>query len=288
MKPTAYDSILEYSSVKQFGDFRRILIGNRGTISSGKLVKGLSLVFDKNDTSQNESLFSDAESQKVPINIVQKMGSRGTPGLIFNRNGYDEVLRQVESRGEISVATLMNKLAFEKAVDESIWEKSSETVKRRCVSRNLDKLLKETQVQYRVHGDRMHYLTIGAVEVRPFGGGSVERYPLFLFSCPELDLNKMRAEVETTGFINFWLDKNIFNNEIGQKLDNNFEVTLDSGFSNEVNTISQYMNAINLSAKYESVEIDPSYMAFQIVTGFEAEYVDPAWKAMLGGDNNAN
>lgn len=277
---TAYDNILEYSSIKQFGDFRRVLVGGRGTIASGNLSKGLTLVFDKNKDSQNEMLFEDFQKARTPIGVVQKLGGYNHPGLIFNKNGYEEVLRQIESRGELSISSLMDKLRFKADVDESVWEKTPETIKRRCISKNLDKLIKETQVQYRVHGDRMHYLTIGLVEVETYRD-KTERYPLFLFSCSELDLNKFNAKIDATGFINFWLDKNIFENEIGKKRNNNFEMTLDNDFAKEVNTISQWMNNINLSAKYKSVTIDPSYMAFQIVTGFEAEYVDPVWSKIL-------
>jgi hypothetical protein len=280
MAGTAYDNMLEYSSIKQFGDFRRVLVGNRGSIASGNLATGLTLIFDKNQGAQNEALFEDNYRTDVPINVVQKMGSYNHPGLLFNKNGYEEVLRQIESRGELSLGNLIDKLKFDKESDDNVWEKTSETVRRRCISRNLDKLIKETQVQYRVHGDRMHYLTIGLVEVETYQNKK-ERYPLFLFSCPELDLNKFTAQVDATGFINFWLDKNIFDNEIGLKRSNNFEVTLDNNFANEVNTITQYMKGINLSAKYKSVAIDPAYMAFQIVTGFEAEYVDPTWSRIL-------
>lgn len=280
MNDTAYDSILEYSSAKQFGDFRRVLVGSRGSIASGNLAKGLSLIFDKNLDNQNDTLFNEYQVDRSPINIVQKLGGRNNPGLIFNKNGYEEVLRQIESRGELSLVNLIDKLRFLKDSDEDIWENATDTVKRRCISKNLDKLIKETQVQYRIHGDRMHYLTIGLVEIETFQG-KTERYPLFLFSCPELDLNKFNAQVDATGFVNFWLDKNVFDNEIGNKRSNNFEVTLDNEFANEVNTISQYMNGLNLSAKFKSINIDPSYMAFQIITGFEAEYVDPAWNKIL-------
>lgn len=286
MNNTAYDNILEYSSIKQFGDFRRVLVGGRGTIASGNLVTGLSLIFDKNDDAQNEMLFDGLQKTKVPVNIVQKMGGYSHPGLIFDKNGYEEVLRQLESRGEISLGNLTDKLKFQKDSDETVWEQATDTVKRRCISKNLDKLIKETQVQYRIHGDRMHYLSIGLVEIETFSN-KTERYPLFLFSCPELDLNKLNARVDITGFVNFWLDKNIFDNEIGKKRKNNFEVTLDNSFANEVNTISQYMEGINLSAKYKSIKVDPSYMAFQIITGFEAEYVDPVWTDILKESSEA-
>lgn len=280
MKSTAYDNLLEYSSIKQFGEFRRVLVGNRGTIASGNLSRGMTLAFNKNQSDENETLFEQGQAQQIPINIVQKIGSYSHPGMIFNKNGYEEVLRQIESRGELSLSSLIDKLRFARESDETIWEKTTDAIKRRCISRNLDRLVKETQVQYRVHGDRMHYLTIGMVQVETYQD-KTERYPLFLFSCSELDLNKLTAQIDSTGFVNFWLDKNIFENEIGQKRNNNFEVTLDNDFASEVNTISQYMKGINLSAKYKSVMIDPSYMAFQIVTGFEAEYVDPVWAKIL-------
>lgn len=282
MSDTAYDNILEYSSIKQFGDFRRVLVGNRGTIAKGNLAKGLKLIFDKNDTNQNESIFEDPSNSATPtpINVVQMLGAYKQPGLIFDKNGYEEVMRQIESRGELSLASLFDKLKFAKSNDEDIWSKTTEPVKRRCVSANLSKLIKETQTQYRTHGDRMHFLTIGMVEIETFQN-DILHYPLFLFSCPELDLRVLKAQIDSTGFINFWLDKNVFENEIGRKRNNNFEVTLDNDFASEVNTVSQYMNSINLSATYKNIKVDPTYMAFQIVTGFEAEYVDPAWAKML-------
>lgn len=277
---TAYDSILEYSNTKQFGEFRRVLVGNRGSIASGNLVDGLSLVFDRN-TPDNQTLFEVDDKPKEPIGVWQKLGGRNQPGLIFDKNGYDEVVRQVEARGEISLTNLMGKLRFKTEKDTAIWDKLSDASKRRLISRNLDKLKKETDTQYRTTGDRMHYLTIGSVEVTD-NQDKVFNYPLFLFSCPELDLNKFNASVDQTGFINFWLDKNFFGNEIARMRSDNFEIVLDADFANQVNTISEYMNGVNLTAKYKSVKINPQYMAFQIVTGFEAEYVDPAWKKMLG------
>jgi hypothetical protein len=286
MASSAYDSILEYSGIKQFGDFRRVLVGNRGTIANGNLVKGMSLVFDKKNQSENESLFDDLNEEKEPINIVQKLGGRPHPGLLFDKSGYEEVMRQVESRGEISLMHLIDKLKFLQESDEEIWQKASETVKRRCLSRNIDKLLKDTKPLYRMYGDNMHYLTVGLVEVETYQAVT-ERYPLFLFSCPDLDIKKLSAKIDTTGFMNFWLDKNIFENEIGRKRNNNFEVTLDNSFASQINTFSTYMNGINLAATYKSVKVDPTYMALQIVTGFEAEYIDPVWQKILteGGNN---
>ena len=276
---TAYDSILEFSNPEQFAEFRRVLVGNRGSIASGNLTEGMSLVFDRN-SSINQSLFDTQAPSENIIGIWQKMGSRNQPGLIFNKNGYEEVLRQVESRGEINISNLVDKLSFKTHKDEELWLSAADTLKKRLLSLNLDKLKKETDTQYRTTGDRMHYLTIGLVEVTDFKD-QVYRYPLFLFSCPDLDINKFSAKIDQTGFVNFWLDKNIFSNEIGIKRDNNFEIDIDPDFANQVNTISDYMNGVNLTARYKSVNVNPQYMAFQIVTGFEAEYVDPAWAKML-------
>lgn len=280
MTSSAYDDILEYSGIKQFGDFRRVLVGNRGTIASGNLAKGMTLIFDKNTPGENGTLFDEIPTNKEPINIVQKLGSRNQPGLVFDKNGYEEVLRQVESRGEVSLTSLFDKIKFTKESDEDIWQRSSDATKRRCLSRNLDKLLKETKPIYRMYGDNMHYLTIGMVEIETYQGG-FEKYPLFLFSCPDLDIKKLSAKIDVSGFMNFWLDKNVFENEIGRKRHNNFEVTLGASFASEVNTFSTYMNDVNLAAAYKSVKVDPTYMSLQIVTGFEAEYIDPAWTKML-------
>lgn len=280
MASTAYDEILEYSGIKQFGDFRRVLVGDRGTIASGNLAKGLHLVFDKGKFAENEVLFEDIHKEKEPINILQRIGARDQPGLIFNKSGYEEVMRQIESRGEVSFVSLLDKLKFAKESDEGVWSSSPEAIKMRCLSKNLDKLLRETKPIYRMYGDTMQYLTVGLVEIETYQD-EVKKYPLFLFSCPELDLKKLSAKIDTTGFMNFWLDKNVFENEIGKKRSNNFEISLDNTFANEVNTFSTYMNDINLAAAYKTVKVDPTYMAFQIVTGFEAEYIDPAWSNIL-------
>ncbi len=280
MSQTAYDNILEYSSIKQFGEFRRVLVGNRGTIANGNLVKGLSLVFDKPRQADNASLFEETDKPKEPINIIQKLGGRPQPGLVFDKNGYEEVMRQIESRGEVSLMNIIDKLKFTTESDENAWSQATETAKKRCLSRNLDKLIKDTKPIYRMYGDNMHYLTVGLVEVVTYQN-ETERYPLFLFSCPELDLKKLSLKVDSSGFMNFWLDKNIFENEIGKKRNNNFEVSLGNAFAGELNTFSAYTNNINLAAAYKSVTVDPTYMAFQIVTGFEAEYIDPVWSKIL-------
>jgi hypothetical protein len=278
---TAYESILEYSSLKQFADFRMVLIGNRGTIASGNLATGMSLIYDKNAPKHEEQLLFDIEAEKkVPIGICQRVGGRSYPGLIFDKNGYDEILKQVEAKGEISLRALFGMLRFAKDSDEKNWEDLSDSVKRRCISRNLDKLIKDTNTQYHIYGDRMHYLAVGVVKIEDYKG-NILRYPLFLFSCADLDISKLRAMIDVSGFINFWLDKNVLNGEIGKKTRDNFEIALDADFTNAVNTIALQIRNTNLSDRYKLVEVDPSFMSFQIISGFEAEYVDPAWEKML-------
>lgn len=277
---TAYDSILEYSDTNQFGEFRRILVGNRGSIANGNLVDGLSLVFDRKK-SDSYDLFSEDEIESEPTGVCQKLGNNAQqPGLVFDKNGYDEILKQVESRGEIGLLSIINKLKFINEKDYEKWINLHDNTKKRLVSINLDKLKKETEIQYRTTGDRMHYLTIGMVEIID-NQDKQSNYPLFLFSCPELNITKFSANIEQTGFINFWLDKNILNNEIAKKRNNSFEISLNADFSNQVNNISQYVDDLNLGAKFKSVKVIPQYMAFQIITGFEAEYVDPAWSKIL-------
>lgn len=276
---TAYDSILEFSSTKQFGEFRRVLVGNRGNIASGNLANGLTLIFDKN-TSVNQTLFDDPNQVKMPIGIWQKLGGRNQSGLIFDKSGYTEVTRQVEARGELDLTSILDKLRFSKDKDSETWSATSDTLRRQLVSKNLNKLKKDTDIQYRTTGDRMHYLTIGLVKAVDYQDKEA-KYPLFLFSCPELDITKLKAAIDQTGFINFWLDKNILGSELAKKRSDNFDITLDADFSSQVNTIAEYINSVNLTAQYKSVTVDPQYIAFQIITGFEAEYVDPAWGVML-------
>jgi len=80
-------------------------------------------------------------------------------------------------------------------------------------------MIRETNSNYRIYGDRLHYFTVGKITIfKKEDIKETKNYPLFLFACSDVDEKKQRIEIETKGFINFWLDKNIFDNEISNKI----------------------------------------------------------------------
>ena len=141
--------------------------------------------------------------------------------------------------------------------------------------------MKKTDIQYRTHGDRLHYFVIGKVKTTERTRNSVENkvYPLFLFSCHETDQKRMTVEVEQSGFLNFWLDEKIFDGEISKAL-GGLEVTIDQDVAGKLTNIQQRINKLNITS-VEKVEFDPSFSMIGIITGFETEYVDLAWKEIL-------
>jgi hypothetical protein len=96
-------------------------------------------------------------------------------------------------------------------------EKTSEINKKKVIALNIDWMIKKTNIYYRTLGDRLHYFTVGKITTG-FEKGSIKHYPLFLFACSNVDEKKQKIEIETKGFLNFWLDKNILANEISKMI----------------------------------------------------------------------
>lgn len=291
---SAYDNILSYGNLKQFAEYRRVLVGNRGSMGSGKMATSMVLTYSRKrarlddvtiDNQNSLALFSGEDNDREPTDVNLDVGaSRKMPGLIFKKEAYSEILAQVLARQEVRIGSLLDTLYFSKTGDEQKWQDLSAKVKERLVARNLDRLNKETNTNYRIYGERMHYLTVGRVLTRDEHDVTYN-YPLLLFSCSKVDEQKLIVNVDTTGFLNFWIDKNILQDYLSKKLHDNFEVPLNPDLASSLNSLSTEINSMNF-LNFKEIRVDPTFLAIQIVTGFEAEYVDPAWEKILEGVHN--
>lgn len=278
---TAYDSILSFSNTKQFAEYRRTLVGSHGGVGSGRMATAMKLVFSR-EAGLPAQAPADASASREPTELILDYGnSRKFPGLIFNKASYSEILHQISARQEVQLSSLLDSFLFSKSDDENRWQQLTARVKTRLVARNLDKLNKETNTNYRIYGERLHYLTLGRLVTKDEAGVEAN-YPLVLFSCSRVDEQKLIVKVDSSGFLNFWLDKNILHDVIAKKHHDNFEVELSPDFSTRLNSLATDINSMNF-VEYQDVKIDPTFLALQIVTGFEAEYIDPAWEKILEG-----
>lgn len=274
---SAFDDILAYHSKEKFKDFRQALVSHkRGTLSSGTFSESMTVVYD-NDSIQT-SMLDDGISPQIKKILFLKQGQIQHPGFIFDTAGTDRALSIVASNGRLKLhEEFSNYLKFRSQDDKDAWTQSDRVDKKRCIARNIDDLIKKTDVNYRTHGDRLHYLVAGLVTTRQ--GKLINRYPLFLFSCSDLNRHTLEAEVESTGFLNFWLDRNLLENTAVTAL-GGYEINLNEAFPSLINSVASKIGALQ-SPEFDEISVDAKYTALSIVTGFEAEYIDPVWGKIL-------
>ena len=95
-------------------------------------------------------------------------------------------------------------------------------------------MMKETDVQYRTHGDRLHYLVIGKISFDFQKNFTSEHmtFPLTMFSCQgeRKTVEKyLTLQVEKTGFINFVLDERMLDSELTKANGNGESLTIQTG-----------------------------------------------------------
>jgi hypothetical protein len=215
-------------------------------------------------------------TNQVPDRLVVRVGGARQSGLVFDREGTDRALSTVSANGSLKLLEdFSGYLNFSGDSDRQAWEAADQRVKRRCLARNVDEMIKQTDINYRTHGDRLHYLVVGLVEVVDDKGISGD-YPLYLFSCTDLNQGLLQADIEQEGFANFWLDRNVLSGTIALACDG-YETSIDGGFASHLNTLCAKLNSLELP-HLRSVKAIPSYSALTIVTGFDPEYIDPVWE----------
>ncbi len=273
---SAYTDFLSKSSVSKFKDFRQALVSerSRGNLLSGNLADAM----DAAVKVSNALIFEVNQRQDID-KLFLKKGKADDWGFIFDMHGTEKALKYLTGGGALRLYDdFATHFRFKDDAKQEQWLSTSEIAKKKAIAANISQMIKKTEVNYRTHGDRLHYFTVGKVTV--WTKDEVARYPLFLFSCTSTNKRTYSVEVETSGFLNFWLDKAVLEYEVSKKI-KGFEVALDETFPSVLNDIAQKLSAIELP-DIDKLEVDPTYSSVGIITGFEPEYIDPVWKEILG------
>jgi|GEM_PF-1706284 len=279
IKMPAYNDFLSKSSLDKFKEHRQALVSerSRGNLLSGNLAEAM----DVASKASNAVVLDDDQSLDID-KIFLKKGKADDWGFIFDIHGTEKALKTLTSGGLLKLYDdFVSDFRFKDATKRDQWANTAELAKKRAMTANINQMIKKTEVNYRTHGDRLHYFTVGRITVTK--KDEILRYPLFLFSCINTDKRNLSVEVETSGFLNFWLDKSILEDEISKKI-KGFEVTLDESFPSLLNDIAQKLSSIEITT-VDKLEFDPTYSSIGIITGFEPEYIDPVWKDILGEHN---
>ncbi|HSH18774.1 MAG TPA: hypothetical protein VK978_05320 [Candidatus Saccharimonadales bacterium] len=276
---TAFDTFLAYSAQRKFNEYRQSLVGHKkGTLSSGTFADSMSIAVDQENAASNEDGKQPANVE--PTKLFQRVGKYQQPGFVFNLDGTEKSVANIASNGKLKLYEDFSKcLKFADTGKRDVWDNAPAAARRRCIGRNVQELIRKTDVNYRTHGDRLHYYVVGLVNITE--KKDTKRYPLFLFSCSDIDKNTMHVEVEASGFANFWLDKNYLGDLLMRTL-KGYELTIDDTFPAKANDIARKINTLQ-SVAFDNISCDLSYSSISVVTGFVAEYIDPAWSKILAG-----
>jgi hypothetical protein len=210
--------------------------------------------------------------------------SAGSPdvGFVFSGKGTEQAVKDITvGKGEIDIYNdYADKLLFSSEEKEQKWLAANN--KRSLISKAVDALIRQTDIQYRVHGDRLHYFVLGRIIMKikdNYGGTARQVFPLFLFSC-QGDAKTIRRtltmEIEQNGFINFPIDEKYLDSEICKCM-GGVEISLDSNIFTKMTELQKTLPKKNF-LNVESIEIDPSFSMIGVVTGFETEYLDKVWE----------
>ncbi len=203
-------------------------------------------------------------------------------GFVFNKTGTEKLIRNIATGSPIRLFDdFRDDFNFIDDNKEALWQKASDYTKRNLIAKNIMSMNNKTRIQYRTHGDRLHYLVIGRVVVMRQSGEKFERevYPLSLFSVQKSDPKTQRLEIESAGFYNFFLDENILDGELTRLLQTN-EISIDSNIGSTLTKIQLRLSSINLPY-IQSIKFDPTFSLIGVITGFGAEYLDKAWEEIL-------
>lgn len=203
-------------------------------------------------------------------------------GFVFTPAGTQTIISQLQKTTREHELNLFDDLRgefyFRDPQKAAIWADASQALQKRLIARNMQQMKRKTDIQYRTHGDRLHYLVIGKVTTQT--ARERKNYPLFLFTCEASDEKKQLVTIETSGFVNFWLDQEIFDGEISKILSGQLEITIDENFTTTLQTLTQRLNQLTLP-DYQHVAVVPDFSLLGIITGFETEYLDRAWGKIL-------
>lgn len=278
----AIDRIIENFGQKFVEESRKRLISAQGSIISGRLPESMTLsskiVSDVLEAS--EVLNSDEVQKSSEVRSIS-MG-RGHHGFVFTKDGTEKIINRlsVSLDGELRVYDdLRNDLLFNTEKSAELWRESNR--QRSILSKNIQAMMKETDVQYRTHGDRLHYLAIGKISFDYTKNYKTDRmvFPLTMFSC-QGDRNKAEKyqilQIEKTGFINFVLDEKMLDSEL-LNVNRGVTISIDDKLPTTLTAIQVKIPKLRFK-NIENIEIDPTFSMIGVITGFETEYLDPVWE----------
>ena len=284
----AYEELAELISKEDIVKAHKDLIVRGGTFASGKLCEYMDLsarsnrskaVFVFDDEEEEEA----TESNRIGKLFMRKYDTKTQDfGFVFKKTGTERLIRNIAAGSPIKIYDdFRDDFNFVDDKKTELWNKASEYTKRNLIAKDIMSMNNKTRIQYRTHGDRLHYLVIGKVVIMRQSGDKFERevYPLSLFSVQKSDPKIQRLEIESSGFYNFYLDENILDGEITRLLKTN-EISIDGNLGSVLTKIQLKLSNINLP-NIQSINFDPTFSLIGVITGFGAEYLDKAWVEIL-------
>lgn len=284
----AFDEIISKNGSDNLLSYRKGLVSSNGSLINGSIPEYMDLT-TRSKNRRVFDLFSEEEASKetTPDQLgalfIKKPGKLSRDyGFVFNKDGTEKIIRELIAGNPLYLARdLSSCYRFENEKKATLWASATDSTKRRLIAYDLMQLKKKTDIQYRVHGSRLHYLTLGKVSADIHEQSKSQRmsFPLFLFDCIGTDHMKQIAEIEQSGFINFSLDEKYFNSEI-QYICNGLSIEIDDTLPSRLNVIKNKIEKLEIP-NVENIDVDVTFSMISIVTGFEAEYLDKAWEKIL-------
>ena len=288
----AIDRIIENVDSQFLVEKRKQLISPRGTIINGALPEYMKLSSRKEivadtDDENEENVHTVTEIRSM---CLAKSGSKDTSskhGFVFDNPGTTKLIERITAStdGEIRLYDdFKGHLLFCDEKDSELWNSATVNKQRIVMSNNIQAMMKETEVQYRTHGDRLHYLVIGKISFDLTKDNKTSRmtYPLTMFSCQgekKYVEKYLRLQIEKSGFINFVLDERELGNEIS-KANGDVGIDIDNELPSKLSKIQAKITKMPFK-NIDNIEIDPAFSMIGIVTGFETEYLDPVWGKII-------
>ena len=284
----AYEELEQLIGKEDIIKAHKDLVIRGGNFASGKLCEYMDLSARSN-RSKTVFIFDDEEEEDAvePSRIgklfMRKFETKTQDfGFVFNKTGTEKLMRNIATGSPIKIyEDFRDDFNFIDDGKAELWHKASDYTKRNLIAKDIMSMNNKTRIQYRTHGDRLHYLVIGKVVIMRQVGEKFERevYPLSLFSVQKSDPKTQRLEIESAGFYNFYLDENILDGELTRLLKTN-EISIDSSISSTLTKIQLRLSSINLPY-IQSIKFDPTFSLIGVITGFGAEYLDKAWAEIL-------
>lgn len=284
----AFDEIIEKNGSENLVTYRKALVSQTGSLISGVIPEYMDLT----SRSRNRTVFNmlndeEADETTSPDQLgalfIKKPGkSTRDYGFVFNTEGTERIIRELVAGNALRISKdFLSCFRFENEQKAELWYAAKDATKRRLVSYDLIQLKKKTDIQYRTHGSRLHYLTLGKITATVIEQSKSQRmsFPLFLFDCIRTDHLKQTIEVEQSGFLNFSLDEKYFDSEI-KRIVGGLTIDADTTLPTKLNTIKNRIEKLEIP-NIEDIEVDITFCMISIITGFEAEYLDKAWEKIL-------